>query len=158
LLEYVIREQNSPLCVSKCGKAEGGRGDVKTIQLKMTKPNKIIPYESHLKLLARELRKNSTLSEVLLWNKIKNKAFGVEFHRQVPIRRYIVDFYCHELMLALEIDGSSHIGKEIDDLLRQKELEIDDVRFLRFDDLEVKKDMSGVLRKVEVWIAENKDF
>lgn len=124
----------------------------------MPKPNKIIPYEPHLKLLARELRKNSTLSEVLLWNKIKYKVFGVEFHRQVPLRRYIVDFYCHELMLAIEIDGSSHIGKEVDDIIRQKELETDGVRFLRFDDLEVKKDMNGTLRKIEVWIAENKDF
>lgn len=124
----------------------------------MPKPNKIIPYEPHLKLLARELRKNSTLSEVLLWNKIKYKVFGVEFHRQVPLRRYIVDFYCHELMLAIEIDGSSHIGKEVDDIIRQKELETDGVRFLRFDDLEVKKDMNSILRKIEVWIAENKDF
>lgn len=124
----------------------------------MPKPNKIIPYEPHLKLLARELRKNSTLSEVLLWNRIKNKVFGVEFHRQVPLRRYIVDFYCHELMLAIEIDGSSHIGKELDDNLRQKELETDGVRFLRFDDLEVKKDINSILRKIEVWIAENKDF
>lgn len=124
----------------------------------MPKPNKIIPYEPHLKLLARELRKNSTLSEVLLWNKIKYKVFGLEFHRQVPLWRYIVDFYCHELMLAIEIDGSSHIGKEVDDIIRQKELETDGVRFLRFDDLEVKKDMNGTLRKIEVWIAENKDF
>ena len=88
----------------------------------MPKPNKIIPYESHLKLLARQLRKNSTLSEVLLWNKIRNNTFGVEFHRQVPIRRYIVDFYCHEMMLVIEIDGNPHIGKELDDNLRQKEL------------------------------------
>lgn len=124
----------------------------------MPKPNKIIPYEPHLKLLARALRKNSTLSEVLLWMKIKNKTLGVEFHRQVPLRRYIVDFYCHELMLAIEIDGSSHIGKEIDDSLRQKELEVDGIKFLRFDDLEVKNDMNSVLRKIEVWISENKDF
>ena len=124
----------------------------------MPKPNKIIPYEPHLKLLARELRKNSTLSEVLLWIKLKNKSLGVEFHRQVPIRRYIVDFYCHELMLAIEIDGSSHIGKELDDLIRQKELEADAVKFLRFDDLEVKKDMNSTLRKIGVWIAENKNF
>jgi len=124
----------------------------------MSNPNKIIPYEPHLKVLARELRKNSTLSEVLLWNKIKNKVFGVEFHRQVPLRRYIVDFYCHELMLAIEIDGNSHIGKEVEDILRQKELETDGVRFLRFDDLEVKKDMNSILRKIEVWIAGNKGF
>ena len=61
-------------------------------------------------------------------------------------------------MLAIEIDGSSHIGKELDDNLRQKELEKDGVRFLRFDDLEVKKDINSILRKIEVWIAENKDF
>ena len=124
----------------------------------MPNPNKIIAYEPHLKVLARELRKNSTLSEVLLWNKIKNKVFGVEFHRQVPLRRYIVDFYCHELMLAIEIDGNSHIDKEVEDILRQKELETDGVRFLRFDDLEVKKDMNSILRKIEVWIAGNKGF
>ena len=70
--------------------------------------NKIIPYNPKLKELARELRKNSTLSEVLLWIKIKGKAMGVEFHRQVPIDNFIVDFYCHELMLTIEIDGSSH--------------------------------------------------
>lgn len=124
----------------------------------MPKPNKIIPYEPHLKLLARELRKNSTLSEVLLWNKIKSKVFGVEFHRQVPIRRYIIDFYCHELMLAIEIDGDSHIGKEVDDKIRQYELENDGVQFLRFSDLEIKKEMNKVLKEIEIWITENKDF
>jgi very-short-patch-repair endonuclease len=124
----------------------------------MPKPKKIIPYEPHLKLLARELRKNSTLSEVLLWNKIKSKVFGVEFHRQVPIRRYIIDFYCHELMLAIEIDGDSHIGKEVDDKIRQYELENDGVQFLRFSDLEIKKEMNKVLKEIEIWITENKDF
>ncbi len=137
-------------------------GDVvianKTPIYKMPKPNKIIPYEPHLKLLARELRKNSTLSEVLLWMKIKNKVLGIEFHRQVPIRRYIVDFYCHELMLAIEIDGNSHIGKELDDKIRQKELENDGIKFLRFDDLEVKKNINGVLQKLQSWIEENKNF
>ena len=122
----------------------------------MPKPNEIIPYEPHLKLLARELRKNSTLSEVLLWIKIKNKALGVEFHRQVPIRRYIVDFYCHELMLAIEIDGNSHIGKELDDSLRQKELETEGITFIRFDDLEVKKNMNRVLKGIEKMVFELK--
>ena len=122
----------------------------------MPKPNEIIPYEPHLKLLARELRKNSTLSEVLLWIKIKNKALGVEFHRQVPIRRYIVDFYCHELMLAIEIDGNSHIGKELDDSLRQKELETEGITFIIFDDLEVKKNMNRVLKGIEKMVFELK--
>ena len=89
---------------------------------------------------------------------MKNKALGIEIHRQVPILRYIVDFYCHELHLVIEIDGTSHIGKELDDALRQKELESWGLKFLRFDDLEVKKNMNNVLRKIENWIAENQDL
>ena len=70
--------------------------------------NKIIPYNQELKLLARQLRKNSTFPEVLLWQNIKQRAYGVQYHRQVPMLNYIVDFYCHEIGLAIEIDGSSH--------------------------------------------------
>lgn len=75
--------------------------------------NKILPYNPNLKPLARKLRKDMTLSEVLLWQEIRKKSLGVEFHRQVPIDNYIVDFYCHELMLAVEVDGSSHNFEEI---------------------------------------------
>jgi very-short-patch-repair endonuclease len=66
--------------------------------------NKILFYNPDLKEAARKLRKNSTLSEILLWQKIKGKALGYEFHRQVPINEFIVDFYCHELKLIIEID------------------------------------------------------
>jgi very-short-patch-repair endonuclease len=70
---------------------------------------KIIPSNPHLKDLARELRNHSTLAEVLLWNQIKNKKLlGYDFHRQKPIDRFIVDFFCPDLMLAIEIDGASH--------------------------------------------------
>jgi very-short-patch-repair endonuclease len=70
--------------------------------------NRIIPYNPKLKALARKLRKEGTLCEVLLWNQIKGAQLGVEFHRQVPIDNYIVDFFCHELRLALEADGAGH--------------------------------------------------
>ncbi|MFH1563891.1 MAG: DUF559 domain-containing protein [Nitrospirota bacterium] len=112
-------------------------------------PNKIIPYNPKLKELARQLRKNSTLSEVLLWNQIKGKAFGYEFHRQIPIDEFIVDFYCHELMLAIEIDGDSHSYKYNYDTARQDKLEKLGVTFIRFNDLEIKKDMDNVLRALE---------
>jgi very-short-patch-repair endonuclease len=123
----------------------------------MTK-NKIIPYNPNLKILAHEFRKEMTLSEVLLWQDIRKKRFGVEFHRQVPIDEYIVDFYCHELMLAIEIDGSSHISDEIQiyDIKRQKRLEELDVNFIRFSDIDVKKNMQEVLRILEVKIEEMK--
>ena len=106
--------------------------------------NKIIPYNPKLKEYARLLRKNSTLSEVLLWQQIKNKALGVQFHRQVPLLEYIVDFYCHELMLAIEIDGDSHLYKYEYDIKRQGELEKEGVVFLRFSDIDIKRNMFSV--------------
>jgi very-short-patch-repair endonuclease len=106
--------------------------------------NKIIPYNPKLIEYARLLRKNSTLSEVLLWQQIKNKALGVQFHRQVPMLDYIVDFYCHELMLAIEIDGDSHLYKYNYDNKRQGDLEKEGVIFLRFTDIDVKRNMFSV--------------
>ena len=116
--------------------------------------NKIIPYEPHLKEYAKILRKNSTLSEVLLWNKIKNKAFDVQFHRQVPILNYIVDFYCHEINLAIEIDGDSHLYKYDYDLKRQNEIEKYNIKFIRFSDADVKNNMFSVLLSLEEIINE----
>ena len=119
-------------------------------------PNKIIPYDPKLKLLARKLRKNMTLAEVLLWQEIRRKRFGVEFHLQVPMLSYIVDFYCHELMLAIEVDGSSHQFQKVQvkDIKRQEELESFGVRFIRFSDMEVKRNMNEVRRKLAVRIEQ----
>jgi very-short-patch-repair endonuclease len=119
--------------------------------------NKIIPYNPKLKELARELRKNSTLSEVLLWLKIKGKVMGVEFHRQVPIDNFIVDFYCHELMLAIEIDGSSHDDKQDYDQNRQFILENLGVKFIRFRDIDVKQRMGWVLEELMICVEESRD-
>ena len=84
----------------------------------------IIPYDPKLKDLARQLRKNSTLSEVLLWNYLKGKQMlGYDFDRQKLIDNYIVDFFCNELMLAIEIDGDTHNDKIDKDEFRQKKLE-----------------------------------
>jgi len=116
--------------------------------------NKIIPYNPKLKDYARELRKNSTLSEVLLWQNIKNKALGVQFHRQVPLLEYIVDFYCHELQLAIEIDGDSHEYKYEADAKRQGSLEEQGVRFIRFTDNDVKKNMFSVGLSLEEIVRE----
>ena len=121
-------------------------------------PNKIIPYNPKLKDLARKLRKDMTLSEVLLWQELKQKQMlGHDFDRQKPIDNYIVDFYCKKLMLAIEIDGDSHTweGALEKDEERQRRLESLGVRFLRFDDLDVKKNMPYVLNTIHDWIMEN---
>jgi len=117
-------------------------------------PNKIIPYNPKLKELARKLRKNSTFSEVLLWQAIKKRALGVQFHRQVPLVEYIVDFYCHELKLAIEIDGVSHDHSYEKDIKRQKEIESYGVEFIRFSDSEVKKNMFSVSLALEEKVRE----
>jgi very-short-patch-repair endonuclease len=122
----------------------------------MSQKRKLIPYNSNLKELARDLRKNMTLSEVLLWNQLKQKSIlGYDFDRQRPIGNYIVDFYCKELSLAIEIDGDTHIYRYEEDDIRQKTLENLGVAFLRFDDMEVKKNMNNVLRVIADWIIKN---
>jgi very-short-patch-repair endonuclease len=118
---------------------------------------KIIPYRNDLKDKARALRKNSTLSEVLLWQHLKGKQRkGYDFHRQKPITKYIVDFYCPKLLLAIEIDGESHRDDRLDaDKTRQNELELLGVHFLRFLDEDVKFNMEGVILKIDDWIDNN---
>jgi very-short-patch-repair endonuclease len=118
--------------------------------------NKIIAYKDYLKPLARKLRKDMTLSEILLWQEIRKKSLGVQFHRQVPIDNYIVDFYCHELKLAIEIDGNSHNSDDAfeKDIIRQSKLEKLGVIFIRFDNEEVKNDMNNVIRGLEIKIKE----
>ena len=81
---------------------------------------------------------------------------GFDFDRQRPINKYIVDFYCKELSVAIEIDGNTHFYRDEQDDQRQKELENMGVRFLRFDDSEVKKNMTNVLRVIADWIERNK--
>jgi very-short-patch-repair endonuclease len=116
---------------------------------------KIIPYNPKLKEFARDLRNNSTLSEVLLWMKLKGKQMGgYDFHRQKPIGNYIVDFFCSELMLAIEIDGRSHEYRVLGDRKRQNTLESLGINFLRFGDYEVKKDINAVLKVIEAKIDE----
>lgn len=116
--------------------------------------NKIIPYNPKLKYYARELRKNSTLCEVLLWQKIRKRALGVQFHRQIPMLNYIVDFYCHEIGLAIEIDGSSHDYKYEYDAKRQGALEKEGVTFIRFTNDEIKHHMFSVLLALEEKVKE----
>lgn len=112
-----------------------------------------IYYDPKLKQLARELRNNSTLAEIMLWNEIKGRRLrGYQFMRQKPIDKYIVDFFCSKLKLIIEIDGESHIGKEEYDRKRQDDLEAIGLTFLRFDDPEVRYNLDNVIKTLESWI------
>lgn len=117
-------------------------------------PNKIIPYKPHLREYARTLRKNSTLSEIILWKHIKKRGLGVQFHRQVPMLDYIVDFYCHEIGLAIEVDGKIHDYSYLADAKRQGRLEEQGVQFIRFSNDEIKNHLFHVLQVLQTKVDE----
>lgn len=122
----------------------------------MTK-RKIIPYNPKLKELARALRNNSTKAEIILWLKLKGKQmYGYDFHRQKPIDNYILDFFCYELMLGIEVDGYSHEFLEVynKDCKKEKKMNEFGISVLRFSDNEVLKDMENVIRAIEFFIEE----
>jgi len=92
-----------------------------------------LPYNRTLKEFSRDLRSHSTLSEILLWQKLRASQFrGYAFNRQKPLGNYIVDFYFLKLDLVIEIDGNSHEYEEaiLEDEERQRVLEHLGVYFL----------------------------
>ncbi len=97
---------------------------------------------------ARGLRKNMTNTELLLWNKLKNRElFAVKFRRQHPIDIFVVDFYCHELKLAIEIDGGIHLIKEVSEYDDGRTHDIEDfgIKIIRFSNDQVINDIDNVL-------------
>ncbi|HZG25133.1 MAG TPA: endonuclease domain-containing protein [Chitinophagaceae bacterium] len=118
---------------------------------------KIIPYNPALKKLAQKLRYEMTFSEVKLWKKLRaGGMMDYDFDRQRPIANYIVDFYCKDLMLAIEIDGMTHDDEEVSarDMVRQMTLEKLGVRVIRFNALEVVHNIENVMRAIEHWILD----
>ncbi len=103
---------------------------------------------------ARELRKRSTHSEHKLWLKLRDrKLLGHKFKRQFVIRGFIVDFYCSELKLAIEVDGGIHKYQQEYDRLRQEAIEKGGVEFLRFKSKDVIDNLSAVVEKIKLWKA-----
>ena len=100
----------------------------------------------------RALRKSMPEAEVILWSKLKGRQLaGHKFRRQYSIGPYVVDFYCAQKKLAIELDGDSHFapGAQERDRKRQKRIEAFEVRFLRFTNNEVRKNLYGVLTAIE---------
>ena len=118
---------------------------------------KIIPYNPKLTVLARKLRNESTETEIYLWLKLKGKQmYGYDFHRQKPIDNYILDFFCYDLLLGIEVDGYSHEILEVynKDRIKEKRMNELGITILRFSDFEVLKDMENVIRAIEFFILE----
>jgi len=107
---------------------------------------------------AEELRKNQTEDEKLLWSYIKSNQLGVRFKRQHPIWMYIADFYCHELKLIIELDGSVHLQKAVmeNDKIREEDLKSFGIRVIRFSNSELRTDLAKVIEKIRCIIMEIK--
>jgi len=119
---------------------------------------KIIPYNPKLKEFAKQLRNNSTKAEIILWQKLKrDQMYGYDFHRQKPIDNYILDFFCYELMLGIEVDGYSHEFLEVYQKDQQKEKVMNSfgIHILRFSDHQVLKDTENVIKAIEEYILEH---
>ena len=105
-----------------------------------------IYYESKLKERAKELRKNSTFSERLLWEHLRGRQLlGYQFSRQKPIDNYIVDFYCSKLNLVIEIDGITHDDKVKYDKQREDKLQSLGLNIIRIDGHYVLNNITGTL-------------
>ncbi len=104
---------------------------------------------------AIELRKRMTKSEIVLWEELKNKQFiGLKFRRQHPINRFIVDFYCHKYKLIIELDGSIHNVKEVEENDKKREEELRDfgLNILRFTNDEVLYNTKETLLRIAQFI------
>ena len=99
---------------------------------------------------ARELRKEQTEAEEILWKYLRDRGFfGKKFRRQHIIRGFILDFYCPERKIAIELDGSIHLKQKDYDLARQTLIESYGLHFLRFNNLDIQNNIKKVLLTIK---------
>lgn len=90
-----------------------------------------------------------------MWQELKrDQILGFDFHRQKPIDKYILDFFCHELELGIEVDGFTHENAEAKrkDRIKEKGINGFGITVLRFTDEQVLNDMDYVLETIRAWI------
>jgi very-short-patch-repair endonuclease len=107
---------------------------------------------------ARDLRKVQTKAEAKLWQVLRNgKIDDLKFRRQHAFDDYILDFYCHKMKLAIEVDGAVHNDKEVAayDMVRTKNLNDNGITVLRFTNDEVEKNIKSIIQKIKDWVKQN---
>lgn len=115
----------------------------------------MLPYDRKLKSRSRELRSKMTDAEIALWAKLRRKQlYGLQFYRQKPLGRFIVDFYCPSACLVLELDGGQHYTEQgvSSDSLRDAELGRLGLNVLRFSNLDVLGNMDGVVATIAQYL------
>ncbi len=104
---------------------------------------------------AKDLRKQETKAEEILWNYLKNRQIlGLKFRRQHPIDIFIADFYCHEKRLVIEVDGEIHNtpDNKIYDLSRTDELNNHNIKVIRFTNHQVINNVKEVISEIKKFI------
>ena len=124
------------------GTGEAGGGGVRT----MLRPETVV---------ARNLRKDMSLPEVMLWQQLRGRKSGLKFRRQHPIGPYVVDFYCSQASLIIEIDGEAHNRGEhpLQDLSRDQFLEENGYRVVRIAAVDVLRDVEAVMAFIIAQVA-----
>ena len=113
-------------------------------------PHQNIKYLKDLTVVAKRNRHSPTKTEEILWQEIlRYKKTGYKFTRQKPIFKYILDFYCSELSLAIEIDGESHLSKIKFDNFRDHYLSLVGITTIRFSNKEVMENIVWVKNKIK---------
>ena len=97
---------------------------------------------------AKELRRDMTPAEKILWHELRANKLGVHFRRQQVIAGFIVDFYCHKVALVVEVDGDIHDLQREEDALREKALNEMGLKIVRFRNDDALKNLSTVVEKI----------
>ena len=115
-----------------------------------------LPLDPELLDFARSLRRKQTGAEKILWSILRNhQLFALKFRRQHSMGPYVLDFYCHERKLCIELDGGQHYTSEgvHQDEQRKAFLESRGIRTLRFSNLDVQQNIEGVLLTIAADVA-----
>lgn len=107
----------------------------------------------HTKNFSRQLRSEMTDAEQNLWQRLRMRQLGVKFRRQHPVGKYILDFACVNVKLAIELDGGQHGEMQIQDNFRTVWLEAQGWEVVRFWNNEVLQNIEGVLEKISGSVA-----
>lgn len=109
-------------------------------------------YQNHPRLTEerRFLRQNGTTAEKILWKFLKNNQLGYKFRRQYGLLNFIVDFYCHQLKLVIELDGWTHNSEKTQtkDRTKQRALESHGYKIIRFTNEQIYGDIEVILKSI----------
>lgn len=106
---------------------------------------------------AREQRREPTRAERRLWEAVRRKQLGVRIRRQHPIENFVLDFYCAEARIAIEVDGPVHDEQQDYDRWRDEQLACWGIEVLRVDEERVRHDLPAVLQEIREALAERLD-